>query len=229
MCAGESNLAESHTYSEKRWPDTPEFNSVLRSWKAAGSVILLRLVWSSYDLFYQEVLAQVDCTQDDDDLERDITQLIEPKIQEIMSGYEPFYVQHGPYEHETRQPAPAQPPQYDIAFILRDNPRVMWPLEAKILRTEGNVGNYVNEIKDDFLTCRYAPFSNEGGMLGYLLHGDCGRAFANISDKGEWRLVNHPDFPNRAHKISNHRRNVPRGKKYPIEFKCHHLMLKLWR
>jgi hypothetical protein len=221
-------LVESRTYSERRWPDTPEFNSVLRNWKAAGSVILLRLVWSGYDLFYKEVLSQVDFSQDDDDLERNITQLIEPKIQEVMSGFEPFYVQHGPYEHETRQPAPAQPPQYDIAFLLRMNPRIMWPLEAKILRTDGNVGNYVTEVKDDFLTCRYAPFSSEAAMLGYLLSGDCGKAFASIGAKGEWVLQSHPDFPNRAHKVSNHKRRIPKSKKYPIAFQCHHLLFKLW-
>ncbi len=222
-------MVESHTYSERRWPDTPEFNSVLRSWKTAGSVILLRLVWSGYDLFYKEALSQVDCSQDDKDLERNITQLIEPKIQEAMSGFEPFYVQHGPNEHETRQPAPAQPPQYDIAFVLRVNPRVMWPLEAKILRTDSNVGNYVTEVKDDFLTCRYAPFSSEAAMLGYLLSGDYNKAFANISDKGGWNLKSHQDFPSRAHKVSNHSRFVPNGKKYPIRLQCHHLLFKLWK
>jgi hypothetical protein len=221
-------LVESHTYSERRWPDTPEFNSILRSWKAAGSVIVLRLVWSGYDLFYKEVLSQVDYSQDDDDLERDITQLLEPKIQGVMSGFEPFYVQHGPYEHETRKPAPAQPPQYDIAFVLRANPRIMWPLEAKILRTDSNIGNYVTEVKDDFLTCRYAPFSSEAAMLGYLLSGDCDKAFANIGAKEKWGLKNHPDFPNSAHKVSNHKRRIPKGKNYPIEFQCHHLLFKLW-
>jgi len=217
-------LVESHTYSERRWPDTPEFNSVLRSWKSAGSVILLRLVWSGYDSFYKEALVQVDCSRDDKDLERDITQILEPKIRETMSGFEPFYVQHGPYEHETRQPAPAQPPQYDIAFILRAYPRAMWPLEAKVLRTDRNIGKYVDEIKNNFLTCRYAPFSNEAAMLGYLLSGDCNKAFDNINSKTEWNLKNHLNFPGRAHKISHHKRNLPKGKKYPVRFLCHHLL-----
>jgi hypothetical protein len=217
-------LVESHTYSERRWPDTLEFNSVLRSWKSAGSVILLRLVWIGYDSFYKEALAQVDCSRDDKDLERDITQILEPKIRETMSGFEPFYVQHGPYEHETRQPAPAQPPQYDIAFILWACPRVMWPLEAKVLRTDRNIGKYVDEIKNNFLTCRYAPFSSEAAMLGYLLSGDCNKAFDNINSRTEWKLKNHPNFPGRAHKISHHKRNLPKGKKYPVRFLCHHLL-----
>jgi hypothetical protein len=224
----EGNLSENHTVSERRWPNTPEFNSVLRTWKTVGSVILLRLVWTGYDSFYKEVLSQVDFSKNDDDLERNVTQLLEPKIRDSMCGFEPFDVQHGPYEEETRQPAPAQPPQYDIAFFLRSNPRIMWPLEAKILRTDGNVGNYVNEINDDFLTCRYAPFSNEAAMLGYMITGDYDKAFANISSNGKWALSSHPDFNNRPHKVSSHKRQVPNGKKYPIEFQCHHLLFKLW-
>ena len=228
MRVEESNLDESHTYSEKRWPDTPEFNSVLRSWKVAGSIILLRLVWKGYDSFYKEVLSKLDCSQDDKDLERNITQLLEPKIRRAMNGFEPFDVQHGPYEHETRQPAPAQPPQYDIAFVLRANPRVMWPLEAKVLRTDGYIKNYVDEIENNFLTCRYAPFSNEAAMLGYLLSGDCNKAFDNIKSKTGWDLKNHPNFAVRAQKVSRHKRRLPEGEKYPIDFICHHLLLKLW-
>jgi len=221
-------LGESHTYSERRWPDTPEFNSILRNWKAAGSVVLLSLIWKGYDSFRKEALSQIDCSQEDESLERDITQLLEPKIHEEMSGYEPFYIQHGPYEYETRQQAPAQPPQYDIAFRLRAYPRVMWPLEAKVLRTDSDIGNYINEVKNNFLTCRYSPFSNEAAMLGYLLSGDCDKAFGNINSKTGWNLENHPNFIGRAHKVSRHKRNSPKNKTYPVKFLCHHLLFELW-
>ena len=109
------------TYSERRWPNTPEFNSVLCSWKAAGSIILLELVWKGYDRFCEETLSKIDYSKEDDDLERDITQLLEPKIREVMTGYEPFFFQHSPYEHESRLGGSAQPPQYDIAFVLIHN------------------------------------------------------------------------------------------------------------
>ena len=140
-------MTERQTFSERRWPDTPEFNSVIRVWKTAGSVILLGFVWKAYDAFCADVLSEVDCSKEDEDLERDVTQAFEPKIREAMTGYEPFYVQHGPYEHESRAGAPAQPPEYDIAFVLRSNPRVMWPLEAKVLRTEGRVTEYIDEVR----------------------------------------------------------------------------------
>jgi hypothetical protein len=217
-------LVKIHTYSERRWPDTPEFNSVLRNWKFAGSVILLEHVWNGYDSFCIQVLSEIDLSKDDKDLERDITQNLEPHIRESLSGFEPFYVQHGSYEHETSLPAPAQPPQYDIAFVLRSYPRVMWPLEAKLLRTDGNIGTYIDGIRDNFLTCRYSPFSNEAAMLGYLLSGKYTKVFEHINKKTGWNLENHPNFTHRLHKISHHIRIVPKGKKYPIEFLCHHLI-----
>lgn len=220
-------MVTGHTYSERRWPDTPEFNSVLNSLKQAGSTVLLALVWKAYDRFCEETLAQVDCSKEDKDLERDVTQLFEPRIHEVMTGYEPFRVQHGPYERESREFAPAQPPQYDIAFILRDNERVMWPLEAKVLRTDKRVAEYVKEIQHNFLTCRYSPFSSEAAMLGYLLEGNCEVAFVNIAEKGTWKLIAHDLFSERDHRISDHEREIPEGKRYPKHFRCHHIIFNI--
>jgi hypothetical protein len=187
----------------------------------------LEIVWKGYDCFCAETLSQIDYSKDDDDLERDITQLLEPNIHEVMSGYEPFYVQHGPYEYVTRLGGSAQPPQYDIAFKLRCNPRVMWPLEAKVLKTSGSVAAYINEIKSNFMTCRYSPFSDEAAMLGYLLSGDSNTVFSNIADRGGWKLSTHAHFLDRDHRTSDHKRKIPEGKSYPIKFRCHHLVLQL--
>jgi len=220
-------LTGRQTYSERRWPNTPEFNSALFSLKEAGSVVLLQLVWKAYDNFCARALSKVDCCREDEDLERDITEQLELDVREVMTGYEPFDVQHGPYERETRAVPPAQPPQYDIAFKLRMYPRVMWPLEAKVLRTDGRVGEYVGEIRQNFLTCRYSPFSNEAAMLGYLLSGDPEIALSNIADKGGWNLGPHPDFLDREHRTSDHMRKVQRGKSYPSKFRCHHLIFQL--
>jgi hypothetical protein len=220
-------LVARQTYPERRWPDTPEFNSVLRSLKKDGSTKLIELIWKGYDAFCAECLTQVDCSKDDCNLEINITQLLEPKIREGMTGFEPFDVQHSPYENESWLGPCGQPPQYDIAFKLRCNPRVMWPLEAKVLRTDGSVAEYIKEIKSNFLTCRYAPFSSEAAMLGYLLEGDSGVAFSNIVNKGNWKLNTHPQFPDRDHRTSDHKRKIPEGKDYPANFRCHHLLFNL--
>ncbi len=156
-----------------------------------------------------------------------ITQSLERKIRRGMTEDEPFDVQHEVYEFESSKSAQAQPPQYDIAFILRANERIIWPLEAKILSSDGAVAEYIKEIKENFITCKYAPFSSEGGVLGYLISGDPNTAFANIAAKVPCTLSHHPFFPNRNHKTSDHRRTVPLDKQYPIEFRCHHLLFNI--
>ena len=181
---------------------------------------MLGLVWHGYDQMQNDKPSV-----DGRDLERSITQLLEPRISRAMTGYEPFYVQHGPFERETMQPPPAQPPQYDIAFILRTEERIMWPMEAKVLKTSGAVSEYIKDIHEQFLTCRYAPFSGEGAMLGYLLSSTTDDVFQNIAKKTPCEMNDHPAFSSRPQKLSHHTRNVPSGKSYPSKFCCHHLML----
>lgn len=181
---------------------------------------MLGFIWRGYDQM-QSDKPDVDGR----DLERSITQMLEPRIARAMSGDEPFYVQHGPFERETMQPPPAQPPQYDIAFTLKADERIMWPMEAKVLETSGAVAEYIKDIHEQLLTCRYAPFSGEGAMLGYLLSGTTGDAFQNISKKTPCELEDHPAFSSRPQKLSRHTRTIPSGKTYPSKFRCHHLML----
>lgn len=216
------------TIGEERWLDAPDFVVIATTWRKDASTILLKFIWQAYDLFRNEVLSDIDFTHAEDELERSITQYLEPVIRRIMTGDEPFDVQHGPYEFETRMEAPAQSPQYDIAFFLRQNPRIMWPLEAKVLRTDGAIVEYVNAIQDKFLTCRYAPFSSEAGMLGYLLSGEPSKVFSNIEVKLSCALRDHSAFPNRTHKTSEHQRMVQTGKAYPHNFRCHHLIFRMF-
>lgn len=215
------------TIPELRWKDTPDFVEVAKSWNNDAITILVKLVWEGYDLLVAEILSQINCDEAEEQIERSITQSLERRIRKNMTGDEPFDVQHEVYEWESSQSAQAQPPQYDIAFYLITNDRIIWPLEAKVLKSDGAVGEYIKEIKDNFITCRYAPFSSQGGMLGYLFSGDSNKAFTNIATKVPCTLSDHPDFPNRDHKTSDHERVVPSGKSYPAEFRCHHLLLKI--
>lgn len=215
------------TIGEARWPEAPEFSTVAACWNRNASTVMLGFVWRGYELLCTDVLCQIDAALADEQLERSITQFLTPKIRSCMTSFEPFDIEQGVYEYETRVSASAQPPLYDLAFVLKSNPRIMWPLEAKVLRIDGDVGRYMNEITGNFLTCRYAPFSGEGAMLGYLLAGDPARAFENIVIKAPCTLEDHPDFASHAHKISDHNRSVPAGKPYPINFRCHHLIMPL--
>lgn len=213
------------TPGEVRWPSTPEFVALANSWKAAASDVLLELVWRGYDQLQQEVLLQIDWSLACEDIERQITQFLEPLIAEQMTGKEPFYVQHGPYEEELRKLAPAQPPQYDIAFVMRSNLRIMWPLEAKILRTDGSIAEYVKAIATQYLTCRYAPFSREAAMLAYLISGKPSLVLKKVEASLGCPLISSSSFPDRDHAISSHVRTVPVSKNYPANFQCHHLVM----
>lgn len=215
------------TPAEAAYPVTEEFSELARAWAPDGSRILLDLVWRGYDRLRAEVLDRIDCTQSNRDLERNITQMLEPRIRQASDPYTPFYVQHGPYEDESAVSSQAQPPQYDLAFVLYENERVMWPLEAKILRTDKRVAPYVKDVNEQFMTCRYSPFSKEGAMLGYLVKGNEDTALSEIAEKLNATLAPHMSFPQRPHRTSDHTRTVPAGKPYPADFRCHHLIFRL--
>jgi hypothetical protein len=220
-------MTKGKTLFDLRWPSTADFTAIANKWQQDAADILLAFIWDAYDQLKCDVLDQVDDSKNEEDLERCITQLLEAGIHRVMTGDEPFYVQHGPYEYGTRDEAPAQPPLYDIAFVLNANPRIMWPCEAKVLHTDGSVAKYVNDINNEFLTCRYAPFSSEGAMLGYLFSGSPDKVFTNIEKKVPCKLFIPSHNPDRTQRYSDHKRSVPTGKTYPVTFRCHHLILQI--
>jgi hypothetical protein len=181
----------------------------------------LGLIWAGYDSLRREQ-PHIDTA----DLERSITQLLEPRMKDAMTGDEPFYLQHGPFERETKAPSPAQPPEYDLAFILRAEERIMWPLEAKVLETPRSLAAYVRDVRQEFLTCRYAPFANSGAMIGYLLSGTAENALQHIVRSLGCALEAVPTFEGRPNRVSAHSRTVPPGKAYPNTFRCYHLILE---
>lgn len=199
----------------------PAFVAQAQSWMGAPERQFLGYLWSAYDDLKNST-AQVDGR----DLERSITQLLEPRVAKQLSGDEPFYIQHGPFERETMRAPPAQPPEYDLAFVLRAEERIMWPLEAKVLETAGSVAAYVRDINDEFLTCRYAPFSGSAAMLGYLLNGSPKEAFEAIGATLGVALDQVDKRPPDTNRCSEHDRIVPTGKPYPANFRCYHLLME---
>jgi len=199
----------------------PAFLALAATWAPEPARQFLSLIWLAYDAMHESMPLI-----DGGDLERSITQVLEPRISAAMTGFEPFYVQHGPFERETKRPAPAQPPEYDLAFVLRADERIMWPLEAKVLETPGAVAAYAHDVENEFLKCRYAPFSSSGAMLAYLISGDATDALASIAKKLGCELHDVVEHNARPNRYSKHTRNVPPGKHYPSAFDCYHLVLE---
>ena len=210
------------------WPaSSREFTEVAADFCANVITSALASTWAGYDSLRGQVIDQIDISAADEELERALTQLLEPKIAQHLTGDEPYILQHGPYEFETRKQAPAQPPQYDLAFVLLSNSRVMWPLEAKVLRTDAAVSRYVKSVENEFLTGRYAPFVNSAAMLGYLLKGNTSTALESIANSLHTVLVQHEDFQNRPHRVSTHQRAPSYPQVTKGSFQCHHLILAM--
>jgi hypothetical protein len=204
---------------------------LVERWNEALTTELLSFVWEAYDELKKSFAGFIDWDQDFDDLERSISEELERNIHGVLrhDPFLPYTVQHGAYERETRMPAPAQPPEYDIACQWLADPRIMWPLEAKVLKGSNttDVADYVRTLKERFLTGRYAPFSGGGAMLGYLKGCKAEQIFERIEQDLSTLLKTDAAFKEREHRTSSHDRQVTEGKDYPVRFHCHHLMLDL--
>jgi len=217
------------TLGEVRYRKRPDLTTI-RKWITQFSSTMLASVWKGFDLFTHEVLT-FNPNQAEDDLERTITEWLDPRIRKFIDDHAPYYLQPNTGERGTRKPAPAMPPQYDLAFVFWEHEEMKWPLEAKVLKTDstGSIGEYVATLKEKFLTCTYAPFSSEAAMIGYLFSGNPDVAFANIAARVPCHLKSHPEFGGRNHKVSTHVRTVPPEKRgiYPARFRCHHLLMQI--
>ncbi len=224
MSRGRRIQTRRQTPFDLQWPDEAEYARLAQGWLDDAVEQMLQAVWGGYDALV-DLLHHIDMTEPEDELERAITQLLEPCIRQRLSGDEPYDIQHGPYEFATRQPAPAQPPQYDMAFVLHQNRKVMWPLEAKVLPNDNTIAEYVKAVKNEFLTGRYAPYTSSAAMLGYLLRGSPARAFGKIEVALACTLRPLGTFSTRSHRISDHSRKLTQLGFVSGPFQCHHLIV----
>ncbi len=219
------------TYREELHGKPPGADELVKLWTDALTQRLLNLVWTAYSDVHSTTWSKMDWTRNYDDLERSLSEDLARAINGRMDGFWPVHVIHGPSERESRATPPAQPPEYDIAFQWSANPLLMWPLEAKVIKsdsdTQDNLKDYTETVRHRYLTGYYAPFSNGGAMLGYLKSGDPETVTRHIGARLGVVLVAYPPFPTRCHKTSDHHRTVPPGKDYPLTFRLHHLMLPL--
>jgi len=217
------------TISEQLWPKDASFNS-LKAWRADAAVIILRRVWAAYDKLGDSILNKVDWNTAEDEIERSLTFYHSAKIQELQAGDEPFILIPESPEFETREPAPARSVAYDFGFVTRAGDYSMiWPIEAKVLKTDQKLSGYLRDLDDKFLKCKAAPFSHEGALIGYLISGNPVTVFEGISAHIGQLLLSPQEFAGRNHRTSSHVREVPNGKIFPRDFLCHHLIMEVAR
>lgn len=209
-------MSRGETPIQRNYPVPEDFVVLAKKYKPDAINVILGYVWQGFDMLTKD---SFDVSKDDDNIENDITWAAYCKIQDI-SCFSPFLVIHQPPETEKRKSSGQ--PASDLGFRLQGgNTRSHFSIEAKVMRTDGDVSKYVKEVNENFLTGRYSTFSSEAAMLGYLLQGEPQNSFKAISKSLNCQLDIHPAFQNRNHKISKHIRTISKKS----DFTCHHMVI----
>ena len=215
------------TVFEMLHPEAPEeMIRTAKDWVADSSHVMLSLVWAAYDRIAGDPRQVQAIVGADEDLERGIAKLLFLTLDDVMTRNEPFQLLSEASEDETRKSRPARPKQYDIAFVMRKNPRIMWSLEAKVLPTPKTLAEYVATLRTRYLTGAYSPYLSEGAMVGFLLSGHEATFFEVLAESLDTELHDSDRWPGRAYRATDHRRDIRSGKLYPSAFRCHHILMK---
>src|SRR6266542_7061242 len=162
-------MTRRQAYSQQVFPTTAEFTTCLKKLKDDGVKVMLGYVGDGFDRVKTEVLDKnPPPTRDNADLERDLTEMLYPHILQALPASLPYYLQHEKKEREQAVPG-RQPPEPDLSFILFSNIRVTFPMDAKVLEwdTVAATADYADTVQNRFVTCVYAPFSQEGAMIAF--------------------------------------------------------------
>jgi hypothetical protein len=201
----------------------PDFLAFATAWQRDGVTRLLSYVWTGYDALRLESPSTLISND-----EINVNSHLESWIQRKKPKRCPFDLQHTPPEVATRLTKSRPPPTPDFGFFSWTDRRAMFPLEAKVLQTDTDIFAYLKALRTRFLQCRYAPYSSEGVMIGYLLAGDPAVTFKRLRAKLRTPLLQHPDFASKPHRISSHQRKHHLCKKMPTDFRCHHLVMTMY-
>jgi hypothetical protein len=216
-------------FREQAWPEDPAFKELALKWGEDVSEQILDWVWRAFDTLSAGPMARVDLTQPLEQLERDLTNLHFIEIQRIWArdtdGFSALSPGHEIPEFESRHSSRAKPPAHDLGFVHSQNPRIAWPIEAKVVQQPSALCDYLTDVRNKFIAGKAAPFVGQAGMLGYLLAGTAREVFAGLEAALSQRF-NHPlAFATRDHRTSFHTRGTsPFGRDLP-DLLLHHLVM----
>ncbi|MCC5840013.1 MAG: hypothetical protein JJT96_07805 [Opitutales bacterium] len=220
------------TIFDHAFPNAPEWNAIVEAWSDAVVEEILTLVWEGFDQMKGRILSKVDFTQPLHQLERTLTDAHASAITLLWrakrTGFEAFLPKHEAWEPGSIASPSAMPPSYDIGFENVNDPRLRWPVEAKVLTRPNDVQRYLGDLRQKYLTGVGAPFSTQAALLGYLVMGEVCDTLAAIHSSLGTTLADFPLFASRQHKVSNHTRSVAglqHGRSHT--FICHHLIASL--
>lgn len=208
------------------YPIPEDFVATARKLRSDAIEIMLGFLWSGFDRLQDKDMFAVRAS--DPHLEDEVTQALFARTQDFMheaDPFTPFVIVHQWAEGEWQKDK-GRAPQCDLAFrIFGGNVRSHFTIEAKVIATDGAVAPYVTEMTDNFLSGRYATFSSEAAMLGYLMSGSPLTAFDAISIRLEAPLHIYSPFGTRDHRYSDHERKSPDDASPLPHLRCHHILL----
>lgn len=210
------------TLSELRWPVDDESRRQAENWATSISIQALDWTWRAFDKLRGNLLSRVNMNAPFDQLERDLTRNHFAEIQALWAketeGESSIEPQPEYPEMETRAPAPAKPPAYDIAFVWKENRRIALPIEAKVVPTPGTLAPYLGDTTK-FESGTAAPLVGGGAQIAYLLIGSTDDFFSNLSAKLTSRLDLVTEFSHRPHRTTRHSRVSA------LELTLHHMAM----
>jgi len=216
-------------FREQAWPEDQAFSDLALQWAGSVSECILDWVWRAFDALRTGPMTRADLSKPLEQLERDLTDLHFHEIQRLWAGetdgFSAFFPDHEIPEFESRHSARAQPPSYDLGFVLGANPRIIWPLEAKVVPKPSALREYLIEVRSRFVRGIAAPFVDQAGIIGYLLSGWPQAVFSKLESELSQPLKHPPTFDMRDHRTSFHNRGKsPFGRDLP-DLLLHHLVM----
>src|ERR1051325_1797137 len=164
-------------------------------------------------------------------LERSLTDLHANELTLLYAqrytGFESFIPHHEPWEFENLSKRSARPPSGDIGFVLRENRRLRWSVEAKVLQSPTDTARYLGDL-DKYLEGKGAPLATEAALGAYLVSGAAEDVLKSLETAMK-TVFNHPAaFSSRPHRTSAHHRDKSKlPVSTPSDFVCHHLAFSL--
>jgi len=220
------------TIFDHAFPDTPEWNAITEAWPADVVKEMLTLVWEGFDQMKSGLLSRVDFSQPLNQLERTLTDSHATAITLLWKansgGFGSFLPKHEAWEPTGIENPSAMPPSYDIGFENVNDPRLRWPVEAKVLGRPSDVQRYLGDLRVKYLKGVGAPFSTQAALVGYLREGEPVDVILTLQSQPDMDFKPLPLFRKRFHYITEHPRSVPginNGSAH--QFICHHLIAPL--
>jgi hypothetical protein len=220
------------TILDDLFPDTSaEFAAIADAWPKHVVVEILRLVWNAFDnIKISPNFKSLNFSKDYAQLERSLTDLHQSEVTLLWkrgSGFESFIPHHEPWEFENLSNRSARPPSGDIGFVLRENRRLRWSVEAKVSESPTDTTRYLGDL-EKYLKGKSSPLSTESALGGYLLTGTAEDFLNALQSKMKSRLKASAEFPGRPHRISEHIRDQSKlPASTPAKFMCHHMVFSM--